>query len=40
VPIGLCDVCGAKTWDEIAESIVEEAIRKEYEKKRKPEIKP
>ena len=40
VPIGICDVCDAKTWDEIAESIVEEAISKEYDKKRKPETKP
>jgi hypothetical protein len=40
VPIGICDACGAKTWDEIAESIVEETIRKEYEQRRKPEIKP
>jgi hypothetical protein len=39
VPIGICDFCGAKTWDELAESIVEEAIRKEYDKRRKPETK-
>jgi hypothetical protein len=36
VPIGTCDFCGARTWDEEAESIIEEAIRSEYDKRRKP----
>jgi hypothetical protein len=34
VPVGVCDACNAKAWDETAESIVEEAIRNEYDKLR------
>ena len=32
VPIGICSSCGAKIWDEAAESIIEEAVRLEYNK--------
>lgn len=32
VPIGKCGSCGAKIWDEVAESIIDEAVRREYEK--------
>ena len=32
VPIGLCDQCGAKHWNQEAEAIVEEAVRREYAK--------
>lgn len=32
IPIGICDHCGAKTWDEGAEEIIEVAVRQEYEK--------
>lgn len=31
-PIGICDNCGSNNWDEAAEAIIEEAVRKEYEK--------
>src|SRR5262245_64457836 len=32
VPIGLCDHCGSKHWNQEAEAIVEEAVRREYAK--------
>jgi hypothetical protein len=32
VPIGLCDHCGSKHWNQEAEAIVEEVVRREYEK--------
>jgi hypothetical protein len=31
VPMWVCDTCGAKTWDETAEAIIEEAIQREYD---------
>jgi hypothetical protein len=32
VPMGVCDHCGSRNWDEAAEAIIEEAVRQEYEK--------
>jgi hypothetical protein len=32
VPIGICNSCEARIWDETAESIIEEAVRLEYNK--------
>lgn len=32
IPLGTCEQCGAKTWDEAAEAIIEQAVRKEYDK--------
>jgi len=32
IPMGICDHCGAKTWDDDAEAIIEEAVRQEYRK--------
>jgi hypothetical protein len=32
VPIEVCEHCGAKSWDEAADAIIEEAIRHQYEK--------
>jgi hypothetical protein len=32
VPIGLCDRCGSKHWNQEAEAIVVEVVRREYEK--------
>jgi hypothetical protein len=32
IPIGLCDHCGLKHWNQEAEAIVEEVARCEYEK--------
>ena len=32
VPIGLCDQCGSEHWNQEAEAIIEEAVRREYEK--------
>jgi hypothetical protein len=32
IPMGVCDNCGSKSWDDIAEAIIEEAVRQEYEK--------
>jgi hypothetical protein len=32
VPMGVCNSCEARTWDEIAESIIEETVLREYNK--------
>ena len=32
VPIGLCDHCGSIHWNQEAEALIEEAVRREYEK--------
>jgi hypothetical protein len=32
IPMGTCDRCGAKNWDEAAEAIIEQAVRQEYDK--------
>jgi hypothetical protein len=32
VPMGVCNHCGAKTWDEEAEQIIERTVRDEYDK--------
>ena len=32
IPMGICDHCGSKTWDDDAEAIIEEAVRQEYQK--------
>jgi hypothetical protein len=29
--MGTCDRCDAKSWDEAAESVIEEAVRKAYD---------
>jgi len=34
IPIGVCDRCGAKHWNQVAEAIIEEVVRREYEKLR------
>jgi hypothetical protein len=33
IPMSICDHCGLKTWDDDAEAIIDEAVRKEYERK-------
>jgi hypothetical protein len=30
IPMEICDHCGSKTWDEVAEAIINEAIRERY----------
>jgi hypothetical protein len=32
VPMTICEQCGAMTWDSRAEAIIEEAVRREYDK--------
>ena len=32
VPIGLCDRCGSIHWNQEAEALIKEAVRREYEK--------
>jgi hypothetical protein len=32
IPVGTCERCGAKSWDEAAEAIIEQAVRQEYDK--------
>ena len=32
IPVGICDRCRAEHWDEGAEAMIEEAVRKEYDK--------
>jgi hypothetical protein len=34
IPIGACDRCGAKHWNQVAEAIIEEVARREYDKLR------
>jgi hypothetical protein len=32
IPVGICDRCRAEHWDEVAEAMIEDAVRKEYDK--------
>jgi hypothetical protein len=32
VPVGICDRCGARHWNADAEAIVEDAVRRAYER--------
>ncbi len=32
IPIGVCDHCGSKHWTEAAEAIIEDVVRREYDK--------
>ena len=32
IPIGVCNHCGSRNWGERAEAIIEQAVRKEYDK--------
>ena len=32
IPIGVCDHCGSEHWDEDAEAIIENVVRREYGK--------
>jgi hypothetical protein len=32
LPINICEHCGTKSWDRATEALVEEAVRREYEK--------
>lgn len=32
VPMGICNKCGAVSWDEATEAIIEDAVRTAYEK--------
>jgi hypothetical protein len=34
IPIGVCEQCGARNWNEDAEAIIEEVVRREYDKLR------
>ena len=34
VPVQVCESCGSKTWDDAAESLIEEAVWREYDKPR------
>ena len=34
IPMSACQFCGAKSWDDAAEEIIEAAVRKEYDKLR------
>jgi S-adenosylmethionine/arginine decarboxylase-like enzyme len=34
IPMGVCDHCGSRQWDDAAEAIIEEVVRQEYEKLR------
>ena len=40
VPIGLCDRCGSTHWNQEAEALIEEAVRREYEKLPRSVAKP
>ena len=32
IPLGVCDRCGLRTWYEEADKIIEEGVRREYDK--------
>ena len=32
IPIGICDNCGAKSWNEETEAVIEEAVKRETDK--------
>jgi hypothetical protein len=32
LPVAICAVCGAKNWDDKAEAIIEEAVKREVDK--------
>src|SRR5262249_53386750 len=34
IPIGVCDCCGTKHWNQDAEAIINEVVRREYDKLR------
>lgn len=34
IPIGICDRCGSRHWNEEAEAIIEDVVRSEYQKLR------
>jgi hypothetical protein len=31
IPMSTCDCCNAKSWDDVAESVIEDAVRGAYE---------
>jgi hypothetical protein len=36
IPIGLCNSCGWKRWNQEAEAIIEQVVRREYDKLPRP----
>jgi hypothetical protein len=36
IPIGLCNGCGWKQWNQEAEAIIEQVVRREYDKLPRP----
>jgi hypothetical protein len=32
IPMGTCEKCGARSWDDAAEAMIEQAVRREYER--------
>ena len=32
IPVGICDQCGMKSWNEAAEAVIEQAVRQAYER--------
>jgi hypothetical protein len=32
IPMGICDNCGAKIWNEETETAIEQAVKREYDK--------
>jgi hypothetical protein len=32
IPIRICDQCGAQSWDDRADGIMDDAVRREYDK--------
>jgi hypothetical protein len=31
IPMGVCDNCGSRSWDDEAEAMIEEAVRQAYD---------
>jgi hypothetical protein len=32
IPIGVCEQCGAKNWNEAADAIINDAVRQQYDR--------
>jgi hypothetical protein len=32
IPMNICDHCGARSWDDRADAIMDDAVRREYDK--------
>ena len=40
LPMDICNDCGLKSWDDVAEAIIADAVRREYEKISSGHVEP